>query len=79
MLSKIDNEESIDFVMCNPPFFRNESELAGTSDKIRKPLKRPAPHSTNPMQPNESIFDDGEVGFVKKIIDESKIIEKRIR
>lgn len=72
--------EEIDFVMCNPPFFKNESELAGVTSKIRKPTKRHAPNSANPIQPNESIFDQvGEVGFVKRIVDDSLLLGKKIK
>lgn len=78
--ASINEQESIDFVMCNPPFFRNESELAGTSSNIRNPTKRSAPHSANPVQLSECVFDEhGEVGFVKRIIDESSILKKKIR
>lgn len=85
LLDKIDDDddtktEQIDFVMCNPPFFRDDSELAGVSDKIRKPEKRPAPHSANPVKRTEGVFDEhGEIGFVKRIIDESAILKQRIK
>lgn len=81
LLDKVSSgDEDIDFVMCNPPFFKNESELAGVTLKIRKPTKRHAPNSVNPIQPNESIFDEnGEVGFVKRIIDDSLSIGKKIK
>lgn len=86
LVEKIDNIEksslantTIDFVMCNPPFFSNLSEHHGTSE-IRKPQKRHSPNSVNTSQLHESIYDDGgEVGFVKKIIDESILLDKRIR
>lgn len=88
LISKNDSEvcqflsfsEQIDFVMCNPPFFRNESEFMGISDEIRKPSKRHAPNSANPAQMTECVYnDDGEVGFVKRIVDESLTINKQIK
>lgn len=87
LLEKVDREffvskeeTLVDFVLCNPPFFKNESDLAGVSDKIRKPSKRHEPNSVNPMLLNESIFDEhGEVGFVKRIIDDSLQLGKNIK
>jgi 23S rRNA A1618 N6-methylase RlmF len=68
-----------DFMMCNPPFFKNEFENLGISN-IRKPEKRHMPNSANTQKPIESIFTDGgEVGFVKKIITESIKMGKRIK
>lgn len=88
-LLKIENESSIiedifktnndqyDFLMCNPPFFSSESELEGVS---RKPEKRPLPKSINTGRLHESVYSDGgEVGFVKKMIDESLIIGPKIK
>lgn len=72
--------QAYDFIMCNPPFFSNETENSGTSSVIRKPMKRPAAKSVNTQKLHESVYDDGgEVGFVKKIIDESILIGDRIR
>lgn len=86
LLKRVDSQnlsnvnEPIDFVMCNPPFFRSESEFTCTSGKIRKPEKRHAPRSTNPAQLTECVFEQhGEVGFVKRIVDESIILKDRIK
>jgi 23S rRNA (adenine1618-N6)-methyltransferase len=66
--------------MCNPPFYSSESELQGNMEKIRKPEKRHLPNSINTGQLHESVFSDGgEVGFIKKMIDESIQIGKKIR
>lgn len=85
LISKIDKDENlpghlgqIDFIMCNPPFFSNESEHFGIS-QTRKPDHRPKPSSINTGQFNESIYNGGEIAFIKKIIDESIVIGKRIR
>lgn len=73
-------KKPIDFVMCNPPFFRNESEFLGQSSEIRKPSKRPAAKSINTAQLTESVYEqDGEVGFIKRMIDESATLNNRIR
>lgn len=76
----IDKGEGYDFVVCNPPFFKDESENEGVSSVIRRPEKRPGPNSVNTQQFHEAVFlDGGEVGFVKRIIDESIQIGPRIR
>lgn len=75
----IDKEGEYDFVVCNPPFFKDESENEGVSSVIRKPEKRPGPSSVNTQRLHEAVFlDGGEVGFVKRIIDESIQIGPRI-
>lgn len=77
------NEANIDFdfMMCNPPFYSNESDVPPDfSSETRKPSKRHLAKSVNTAQICESVFEkDGEVGFVKKIIDESMMIGKRIK
>ena len=86
LISKIDQDEKIpgcladfDFIMCNPPFFSNESEHLGISN-IRKPNERPSPSSLNTGLLHESVHENGgEVAFIKQIIDESLKLKKRIK
>lgn len=74
------DEETCDFLMCNPPFYEDESEAAGFSANIRKPEKRKAPHSVNTGRTHESVYHEGgEVGFVKKIIEESLVLTSKIK
>lgn len=71
------NNNEYDFLMCNPPFYSNESELEGVT---RKPEKRPLPKSINTGRLHESIYaDGGETGFIKKMIDESIQIGSKIK
>jgi 23S rRNA A1618 N6-methylase RlmF len=64
--------------MCNPPFYKNYYEAQGLH--TRKPYERHDPSSINTATDSECIFDEGgEVGFVKKIIDDSIVIGKQIR
>ena len=80
LLEKDEKNKIFDFVMCNPPFFSNESEAIGKPEFIRNPNKRHSASSANVAQYHEMIFEHGgEVGFVKKMIDESIIIGKRIK
>lgn len=85
MISKIDQDKNlpghlgnIDFVMCNPPFYSNESEHFGKSE-TRKPQQRPKPSSINTGKFYESIYEGGEIAFIKQIIDESLEIGERIK
>lgn len=72
--------DTFDFMMCNPPFFNDESENSGTSSIIRKPDKRHKPNSAHTQKLHESVYTDGgEVGFIKKMIDESFHISDRIK
>ncbi len=75
------NENIYDFLMCNPPFYSNESDVPPDfSSETRKPNKRHMAKSVNTAQACESVFkEDGEVGFIKKMIDESITIGKRIK
>ncbi len=76
----VNENESYDFVVCNPPFFNDELENKGMSSAIRKPEKRHGPSSANTQRLHEAVYlDGGEVGFVKKIIDESIQIGSKIR
>ncbi len=87
LINKIDSDtsspfwgNSIDFVMCNPPFFANEQELLGQSTEIRKPEKRHKPQSINTARLHEAVFEDGgEAGFLKRMIDESEQVSTRIK
>jgi len=73
-------ERVYDFSMCNPPFYSNQAELEGNLENTRKPEKRHLPNSINTAQSHESVYDNGgEVGFVKKMIDESIVFGNRIK
>ena len=66
--------------MCNPPFYSNQAELDGNLKNTRKPEKRHLPNSVNTSQLHESVYNDGgEVGFIKKMINESILNENRIK
>ncbi len=74
-----DDSFQFDFMMCNPPFFQNETENIG-SGNTRKPEKRHMPNSANTQKSFEAIYSEGgEVGFLKKIITESVKIGERIK
>ncbi|KAK6458254.1 uncharacterized protein RJT20DRAFT_30007 [Scheffersomyces xylosifermentans] len=59
----------VSYVVCNPPFYKDENELKSSETKkfTKKPNEMVSEHS-------ELYYEDGgEVGFVKRIIDESII------
>lgn len=76
-----------DFTMCNPPFFRDESESeSAESDEFKEPDDGDRSHVDKQQPPNnaktgidcELMCAGGEVEFVKKIIQQSKEFGKRI-
>ncbi|RYP37041.1 hypothetical protein DL767_003104 [Monosporascus sp. MG133] len=68
------NIETIDFVMVNPPFYASESELLDLARQKSRP-----PHSACTGAPIEMVCEGGEVGFVRRIIDESLILKRRVQ
>lgn len=58
------------FSMCNPPFFSSEEESDSLS-KSRKP-DRPSPSGTKTGTSNELVARGGELGFLSKMITESR-------
>lgn len=63
--------------MCNPPFFSSTQELNPTY-KARRP-DRPRPRNAFCATTGEVVADGGEVNFIKKLIDESEELERRIK
>ncbi|RYP02855.1 hypothetical protein DL765_010669 [Monosporascus sp. GIB2] len=68
------NIETIDFVMVNPPFYASESELIDLARQKSRP-----PHSACTGAPIEMVCEGGEVGFVRRIIDESLVLRRRVQ
>ncbi|RYP67567.1 hypothetical protein DL771_007179 [Monosporascus sp. 5C6A] len=68
------NIETIDFVMVNPPFYASESELLDLARQKSGP-----PHSACTGAPIEMVCEGGEVAFVRRIIDESLILRRRVQ
>lgn len=75
----INKESQYDFTMCNPPFFLDSDEALGVKN-TRNVEKRPDAKSVSAGKQCELIYDEGgEVDFVKKIINDSIKIGKRIK
>ncbi|KRX68248.1 Methyltransferase-like protein 16, partial [Trichinella sp. T9] len=65
------------FCMCNPPFF--DSQRKEGPGNLSFPSRRPAPHSCTVGRHEEMFADGGEVHFVKRIINDSERLRKRVR
>ncbi|KAI1403619.1 hypothetical protein F4819DRAFT_484475 [Hypoxylon fuscum] len=66
--------EAIDFVMTNPPFYTSEIEMADLARQKSRP-----PNSACTGAPIEMVCAGGEIGFVRRIIDESLTLRERVR
>ncbi|KAI1497850.1 hypothetical protein F5X99DRAFT_395375 [Biscogniauxia marginata] len=66
--------DTIDFVMVNPPFYVSDSELQGLARQKSRP-----PNGACTGAPIEMVCEGGEVGFVKRIIDESMTLRGRVQ
>lgn len=66
--------EEIDFVMCNPPFYSSEDDMARAYDAKTLP-----PIAVCTGAPNEMICPDGDIGFATRIFEESLRLRTRVR
>ncbi|CAF1903741.1 unnamed protein product [Rotaria magnacalcarata] len=74
----IDRTKHYDFLMCNPPFFCDTSEYQGLTNT--RNVERPSANSINTAADIESIYDQGgEIEFVKRMIDESRLYTSNVR
>lgn len=64
--------ESIDFTICNPPFYSSTSDLLSSAAAKSRP-----PRSACTGADVEMVTPGGEVAFVSRMIDESKALEDR--
>ena len=62
------NDQNQKFVLCNPPFYTNQTDL-----ELRRSFKRHKPVSGNWQMTEGEMGTElgGEVGFIKKMIQES--------
>lgn len=74
----IDRSSHYDFLMCNPPFFTDALEHQGV--KMTRTSDRSSANSINTAADVESIYGEGgEVGFVKRMIEESRTYATNVR
>ena len=67
-------EEGLDFVMCNPPFYSSEEDMAAAYE-----LKTLSPSAVCTGSTNEMICAGGDIGFVERILEESLKLRGRVR
>lgn len=69
--------ETVEFTVCNPPFFGDEEE----ADSLQKSRtnERPEPSGAKSGTSGELIVSGGEYDFVSRMILESKNISDRVR
>ncbi|CAG7942070.1 unnamed protein product [Penicillium olsonii] len=72
-LEKI-GRETLDFTMCNPPFYISRDELVESAKQKKRP-----PFSACTGAEVEMVTRGGEVDFVKKMIDESLQLRGRVQ
>uniref|UniRef100_A0A8C4NBI2 RNA N(6)-adenosine-methyltransferase METTL16 n=1 Tax=Eptatretus burgeri TaxID=7764 RepID=A0A8C4NBI2_EPTBU len=65
-----------DFCMCNPPFFATAEEAKGAKSRS---AHRPPPSSVNTGGNTEILAEGGELEFVRRIIQDSLHLMKRLR
>ncbi|KAJ1547434.1 hypothetical protein HK096_002967, partial [Nowakowskiella sp. JEL0078] len=70
------NNEMYDFCMCNPPFYSSYDEIF-----MLQSFKQFLPPSGSSIAGTDSemICEDGEIGFVLKILRESVVLKDKIR
>ncbi|KAI1653511.1 hypothetical protein F4813DRAFT_374062 [Daldinia decipiens] len=66
--------ETIDFTMVNPPFYTSEAELTGLAKQKSKP-----PNTACTGAPVEMVCAGGEIGFIKRMIDESLLLREKVQ
>ncbi|KDQ17001.1 hypothetical protein BOTBODRAFT_30380 [Botryobasidium botryosum FD-172 SS1] len=68
------DQQPFDFTMCNPPFYASKEEIA-----LLAGAKEFDPHAVCTGSTLEMITEGGEVGFVKRMIEESRTVPLRCR
>ena len=66
--------DRIDFVMTNPPFYTSESELEALATRKSRP-----PWSACTGAVNEMVCDGGEIGFIRRVVEESLALRNRVQ
>jgi 23S rRNA (adenine1618-N6)-methyltransferase len=70
----INESYSIDFSMCNPPFYESKAEMIASAASKQRP-----PFTACTGSENEMVTPGGEVAFVSRMIEESIILQGRVQ
>lgn len=77
LIGLIDEEDTYDFCMCNPPFYSDHLEAQGITSSRND--NRSESSSVSTASEAESIAWGGEVRFVTQMIDESLVLKTKVR
>ncbi|XP_057657030.1 U6 small nuclear RNA (adenine-(43)-N(6))-methyltransferase [Diorhabda carinulata] len=77
ILKNLIKDDKYDFCMCNPPFFGSTKELRSNANS--RNLNRPKPKNSFCASTVEVVVKGGEVDFISKLIQESKILETNVK
>ncbi|KAI9793251.1 MAG: hypothetical protein M1816_000672 [Peltula sp. TS41687] len=66
--------DSIDFTMCNPPFYESTDEMLSSAKQKQRP-----PFSACTGAEIEMVTPGGEVAFVKRMINDSTVLKQRVQ
>jgi 23S rRNA (adenine1618-N6)-methyltransferase len=66
--------ERADFVMCNPPFYESREEMAAAQAAKNMP-----PSAICTGANIEMVCEGGDLGFVMRMVEESKALQHRVR
>jgi 23S rRNA (adenine1618-N6)-methyltransferase len=66
--------ETLDFVMCNPPFYSSPADMASAYE-----LKTLSPSAVCTGSTNEMICEGGDIGFISRILEESLRLREKVR
>lgn len=72
----VSQTDQIHFTMCNPPFFSDENSSEHNQNRTGK--RKPANNAKTGIK-CELTISGGEVEFMKQMIEQSKILEKRVK
>jgi 23S rRNA (adenine1618-N6)-methyltransferase len=68
--------ETLDFTICNPPFFSDEAEMQAS---LKGEGKIAQPNSVCTGAASEMVCPGGDLGFVTRIVEESLVLRERVR
>ena len=72
----VEPTSNYDFCMCNPPFFKDKVERYGGPSRSSH---RPAAGTFSSGSESETVTEGGEVGFVRRIVQDSLKLRTRVR
>lgn len=75
LLGTHDDNEYLDFTICNPPFFADDAEMAAS---LKGEGKAAAPNAVCTGSVSEMVCEGGDLGFVKRMVEESFVLRGKV-